>query len=112
MGLSSGQECARSAQDCGRHNIDITLSQDAQRNTIAKLWIHSGKPRLHHGRRIMFAQGSHNLICKPQSGFGIPVEFAAGRPTINRTHILHSPDICGELAPHNLDQCLDDLCGR
>jgi hypothetical protein len=112
MGLSSGKECTGCAQDCGGYGVNVTLSQDAQGNTIAKLRIHSGEPRLHHGRRITFAQGSHNLIGKPQSGFGIPVEFAAGRPTIHCARILHSTYISSELASDNLDQRLDDLRGR
>jgi len=65
--LTSRNESSRGPEHLWSYCVQIAVTQQTERNTIAQLWIHSSEPGLNDPRRIMIAKRANDLKRESQT---------------------------------------------
>jgi hypothetical protein len=100
--LGPGYEGPGSTQNLRGNGVQIPISQQAQRNPITELGVHSSQPGLNYPRRVVLTESTHHLISEAEAFFYTPIGFSPVDPSIESANVFDSGDICREFPPDNL----------
>jgi len=107
--LTADEEGSRGSHDLRRHGLQILFPHEPKWDPVPEFRVQAGEPGLDHSGIFSFGEHPDELEGKPQTLFGITVEFASVHPPIDGAHVPDAADVGGEFSADEADELLDDL---